>query len=128
MKTIAAFITLSIIASSALAAETTLKLFENEKYRDIKIFEVMGTKISADCFKKGNPECAAWKAYSGKPVKVSESKTDLAGNPAARYCGDLKSNNRILKATDGKEYDYCVFTDGSMVDSWSLYNKHFKKK
>lgn len=102
-----------------------LKLYEKEKYKDVAITEFQGAKISSSCIKKDKADCKAWTAFTGKPAKRSKAVKELLGNPAALYCADLKSMNRILKDDTGNQYDYCVFDDGSMVDSWSIYNKHF---
>ncbi|QDK38016.1 DUF333 domain-containing protein [Bdellovibrio sp. NC01] len=122
-------IAFTLLLSSQSFAQTSLNYYENEKYREVKISEYQGAKIGADCIKSGKPSCQAWTAYTGKPATEStKPNTTLAGNPAAQYCWDLKAKNRILKEKDGKQYDYCVFEDGSMIDSWTLYYKHFPKK
>ncbi|MGE5085029.1 MAG: DUF333 domain-containing protein, partial [Bacillota bacterium] len=100
----------------------------NEKYEQIKMVEIQKAQFSANCLKGGKLSCDAWKIFTGKPKQQSESKVPLAGDPAAKYCWDVGAKNRILKSTDNKQYDYCVFSDGSMVDAWDLYYKHFPRK
>lgn len=110
------------------AADMTYKVFEDDKYREVKISVHEGTRVSSDCLKNGKINCAAWSSYQGKPATRSKANKELMGNPAALYCWDLKAKNLILKASDGSQSDYCVFADGSMIDSWQIYRKHFDKK
>lgn len=121
-------ILLSSLLSISAFAQTSLKLFENEKYKDIKISEFQKAHLGSDCLKSGKPNCQAWTVYSGKAKSTTKANTPLAGDPAARYCWDVGAKNRILKSPENKEYDYCVFDDNSMVDAWDLYYKHFPRK
>ncbi|HEX7674569.1 MAG TPA: DUF333 domain-containing protein [Bdellovibrio sp.] len=121
------FLLISLFSTSAFA-QTSLKLFENEKYKDIKITEFQKVHLGSDCIKSGKPNCQAWATYSGKPKENTKANTPLAGDPAAHYCWDVGAKNRILKSSDNKEYDYCIFDDGSMIDAWDLYYKHFPRK
>ncbi|MFM6928486.1 MAG: DUF333 domain-containing protein, partial [Bdellovibrio sp.] len=100
------------------AAELTLRLYDGKRYEQVKTLEIQKTQFSANCLKNGKPSCDAWTVFSGKPKPESQNKTPLAGDPAAKYCWDVGSKNRILKSADNKQYDYCVFNDGSMVDAW----------
>lgn len=115
---------------SALAAELTLDLYNSDKksYQRIAITEVEGVKISKNCLKSGKMHCAAWKAVGQKAALTPTPGVGTVGNPAARYCHAHNANNRILLDAKKREYDYCVFSDGSMVDAWSLYNKHFQDR
>ena len=119
---------LLFVSINAKGSDLTLRLYNNEKYEQIKILDFQKAHISSSCIKNGKPSCEAWNIFSGKPKPQSESKIPLAGDPAARYCWDIGAKNRILKSTDNKQYDYCVFSDGSMVDAWDLYYKHFPRK
>ncbi|MFM6929617.1 MAG: DUF333 domain-containing protein [Bdellovibrio sp.] len=107
------------------AAELSLRYYTNGKYEQIKMTEVQKSRFSINCIKNGKPSCDAWTVFSGKSKPESQNKTPLAGDPAAKYCWDVGSKNRILKSADNKQYDYCVFNDGSMVDAWDLYYRHF---
>ena len=89
--------------------------------------EIQKAQFSTSCLKSGKPSCEAWKVFSGKAKTETESKIPLAGDPAAKYCWDVGAKNRILKSADNKQYDYCVFNDGSMIDAWDLYYRHFPK-
>lgn len=121
------FLVISLLSLQAFA-QTSLKFFENEKYKDIKITEYQKIHLNSECFKGGKPQCQAWLTFTGKAKDLTKAKTPLAGNPAAHYCWDVGAKNRILKAADGKQYDYCVFEDNSMIDAWDLYYKHFPRK
>lgn len=113
--------------TQAWATDTSLRYYNNGKYEQIKMTEIQKAHISSSCIKNGKPSCEAWKVLSGKPKPESESKIPLAGDPAAKYCWDVGAKNRILKSSDNKQYDYCVFADGSMIDAWDLYYKHFPR-
>ncbi|MEK2643743.1 DUF333 domain-containing protein [Bdellovibrio sp. BCCA] len=108
------------------AASLKLEMYSSEKkkYETVSVIDLQEFKISKNCIKSGKPSCQAWDATSKK------SKTDLTGpalgNPAARYCLEMGANNRILMDEKKREFDYCIFADGSMIDAWSLYNKHHK--
>ncbi|KYG60755.1 hypothetical protein AZI85_12250 [Bdellovibrio bacteriovorus] len=111
---------------AALCKDDALKLFspKTNKYEIIKIVTKDGFKISSNCLKSGKLDCLAWKAAKGS-LKTPQVGP-LIGNPAAKYCSVFDANNRILKDEKAREYDYCVFPDGSMIDAWTLYNGHHK--
>lgn len=119
---------LLFLLSSSSFAQSSLRIFENGSYKEIKIVEYQEAHFSSNCLKTGKPHCKAWTAYSGKPAPATKSNTPLAGDPAAQYCWALGAKNRILKSSENKQYDYCVFKDSSMVDAWNIYYKHFPRK
>lgn len=88
---------------------------------------VGGVQISDSCVKKKEkqPSCQAYRALL---KRVSSKKPDvpLAGHPAAFYCGSAGGLNRIVKDSKNNEFDFCEFKDGSMINSWHLYNKSKK--
>lgn len=103
-------------------AGADLKVFDGKSYQPLKVQEFQQLKLSMNCFKGKTPQCEAWKA-SRKRVARTNLPQALGGNPAARYCLDAGGENRIAKTDAGQEYDYCLFKDGSLVESWGLYNK-----
>lgn len=120
--------TAAIVCMMSVAhADQTLKYFNNDKYELMKIKTFQKANLNEACFKAGKPNCKAWTVFNGSPKERTKSKTPLAGNPAANYCWDVGAKNRILKAQNNDEYDFCVFDDNSMIDSWDLYYKHFPK-
>lgn len=116
-----------LIASSAAHADQTMKYFNNDKYEQRKIKTYQKANLNEACFKAGKPSCKAWTVYMAKAKTPTKNPTPLAGNPAALYCWDVGAKNRILKAQNGDQSDFCVFDDNSMIDSWDLYYKHFPK-
>ncbi|MBO9666713.1 MAG: DUF333 domain-containing protein [Bdellovibrio sp.] len=114
-----------LLSFAAQAGEFSLRYYNNDKYELVKITEVQKTRVTSNCIKNGKPSCKAWSIFLGKPFKVSAQKVPLLGNPAAHYCWDVGAKNRILKADNNEQTDYCVFDDNSMIDSWDLYYKHF---
>lgn len=117
-------LSLLFIVYSAYSSELQLYSASTQKYESVTVVDYQGVKISKSCLKDGKPKCQAWNAV-GRGV-ASIGGGPLLGNPAAKYCGSHKAQNKILKDKMTKEYDYCVFPDGSMIDAWSLYNKHHK--
>lgn len=101
---------------------------DKKKYELVKVMDHQGVILSENCQKKGKMDCVAWKAVQNKVALQETPGVGVIGNPAARYCLSQKSVNRILLDEKGKEYDFCVFPDGSLVDAWSLFNKHFESK
>ncbi len=116
-----------VFSVSSAHADQTLKYFNNDKYSDVKIKTYEKANLTESCFKGGKPNCKAWTTFNAKAKTPTKNPTPLAGNPAALYCWDVGAKNRILKAQNGDQYDFCVFDDNSMVDSWDLYYKHFPK-
>ncbi|AFX99790.1 hypothetical protein Bdt_0078 [Bdellovibrio bacteriovorus str. Tiberius] len=123
---------LVLFFSSATVASAIkkLKLFneDKKKYEVVTVIEYQGLTLSSTCQKNGKMNCDAWKAVQKKVARQETANVGVVGNPAARYCLAQNSLNRILKDQQGREYDYCVFPDGSAIDSWSLFNKHFAEK
>ncbi|KHD88562.1 MAG: hypothetical protein OM95_08645 [Bdellovibrio sp. ArHS] len=115
-----------VLSFSAYAENISLKMYSSKtkKYEEVKIFTQDGLKISSNCIKKGKPDCEALRVGLGSAKEKPQGP--VLGNPAARYCAAFNAGNRILKDEKNNEYDYCVFSDGSMIDSWSLYYRHHK--
>ncbi len=122
------FLKLVIILNSlAYAYPSQLKVWKDDKYVQVVIKEHAGLHLSDTCLKKSPVVCEAFSATK-VATKPSLAKTGTAGHPASRYCHDKNGSVRILISEDNKQYDYCLFKDGSMVDSWDLYYKHFPKQ
>lgn len=123
---------LSVMAGVAFASADsamTLKVYNDKKksYEVVSTVEFADVRISKSCKKSGKMNCQAWSAVESRRPLTGPAGVGVVGNPAARYCLDHKASNRILLDEKKREYDYCVFADGSMVDAWSLYNKHYGK-
>jgi putative hemolysin len=117
---------LSLLAV-AFAAPSSLKVYEGKAYVDVQVQEYDHMQMTKDCFKGKTPACDAFSATK-KKVTPREPQTDMIGHPAVRYCHDKGGVARILISADNKQYDYCKFKDGSMIDSWHLYYHHFPNK
>lgn len=105
-----------------------LQLFsaKTKSYQSVQIATMNDIKISKSCLEKKNKmNCQAWLAIQ-KKVADQSAPSPMLGHPAARYCLANNAKNQILRDENQREYDYCVFSDGSMVDAWSLYNRHHK--
>lgn len=81
--------------------------------------------LSQNCFKNGKPKCDAYTNSLKKPTEKPEDhmKSPFHNNFGAIHCGLIGGKGLIAKTPSGDESDFCLFKDGSMVDSWSAYYK-----
>lgn len=115
---------LSILCTGTLAAaQDEFLYYKDDKYHSVRVERIEGNQY-INC---KNKKCDALNFLNGKSVVRKPNATPEAGHPAAQYCWDAGAENRILKANtpDHDQSDYCLFKDGSMVDSWDLYLKHY---
>lgn len=121
------FFILSVLtcASSFAEEDVQLKLYSSDKktYETILLIDYQKIRISKFCLKNQKMNCQAWTAIENKTLSKKETASML-GNPAAKFCLQQNAKNKILLDDKKREYDYCIFQDGSMVDAWNLYNKH----
>jgi putative hemolysin len=109
------------------AQPDSLMTYEDNKQVSITIKVHDGIHYSGDCLKTTKIKCDAFEATKSK-VTASSPKSGTVGHPAARYCHDKGGANRILTSKENKQYDYCIFKDGSLVDSWELFYKHYPNR
>lgn len=112
----------------SFASENVL-LFQMRKGTDsipVSIVEYNKLHLTKDCLKGSAPKCLAFEATKKKGT-LAKPEIKLLGDPASRYCHGKQGVSRILESSDKKQYDYCLFSDGSMIDSWDLYYLHFSK-
>ena len=80
-----------------------------------------GIRVSKGC-EKENLRCEVWKILKSVSMKVLTPQ-DLKGgkNPGASLCHKQKDTQVIFaRNTKGKQATFCLFPDGSMVDSGGL--------
>lgn len=117
-----------LFASTSYALNPNkMKLSKDNGYIDVTIRTYQNFHLSDNCFKSSGPKCDSFEATK-KKIERTISKNQSVGHPAARYCHDKNGVVRILIDENKKQYDYCLFNDGSMIDSWDLYYEHFPKK
>lgn len=124
MKTFSLFVLISF-SSHAFAAEG-LRIYDGKDYKNLAIKDYQGMSFTEECLQKIPPTCDAYKATLTQVIEIKKSPIPLLGHPAARYCLDAGGENRIVKGGKNEQYDYCLFKDGSMIDSWHLYYKFHK--
>jgi putative hemolysin len=103
-------------------------IFLDEKYEIFTTVIHNKLEIESKCVKKnGVYDCLAAKSDSLPKVKTVEVGF---GNyhPAANYCNEIDGKNLIAIDHNHSEVSFCRFSDGSMVDSWSLHHKLFPIK
>ncbi|MBC7398035.1 MAG: DUF333 domain-containing protein [Bdellovibrionales bacterium] len=119
-----------ILTSLTLASVSNADIFRyssDGKYVDIKINIYESIRLNENCFAKEKPNCLAYKASKVLATNETPSKTDTIGHPASRNCGSRNGSSRILITKDDKQFDYCQFADGSMIDSWDLYYRNYPR-
>ncbi len=100
-------------------------VFEKETYRIFKTFQFERLDLSADCLNQDNkPKCLAYLNSLNHPIESSKFR----GSPASKICTELTGINLIAFNHKKQEVNFCEFKDGSMVNSWTLYYKHYPKK
>ena len=122
------FVTPAITLGQGLgSAPLKLKYYELEKPTSVDLVEYEGIRVSTIC-KNKKKRCQAIEARTKKAMAKRElGEPPLTGNPAARHCLNIGGANRIGKDTSGNQYDLCLFSDGSLADSWSLYREQAKE-
>lgn len=117
----------SLGANSTVAQQYRMFSEKKKSYDLVAIVGHNGVSISQSCLKKTKKSCDALKALQSKVDLAQTPGVGVIGNPAARYCLANNALNRILLDSKGAEYDFCLFNDGSLVDAWDLYNKHYRE-
>ena len=74
------------------------------------------------CLFPDGSECDEWAYYRGDclPGDSLEGNANMP-NPAAVFCVDNGGTLEIRRDTEGNEYGYCIFPDGSECDEWAYY-------
>lgn len=120
------FLLLFLTSMHSLAVASTFRYFTNGNYTNVEIVNIANLKVNEFCRSKA--KCKAVIVANGKPFKAERSSGPVYHNAGASYCWDVGAKNRILKDAKNNEYDFCVFDDGSMIDAWNLYSKHYPTK
>ncbi|XGC80998.1 DUF333 domain-containing protein [Bdellovibrio bacteriovorus] len=135
MKQVITLITLALLLNSgnALAAHpkkpTNLKadeiaVFLDEKYTVVKTKTLNGIVVDEKCASQKN--CEAKNALNTKKEFPSAPHPAMQ-NPAAHYCTSYGAKNLVAVSPTGGEVNFCRFKDGSYINSWNLFYKHFPK-
>lgn len=98
-------------------------IYLEDSYQIFKTKNFEKLELSESCFKNNKPNCIAYHVGSEK-LAAAKLSVPNATNLAAINCQN--AGGRSLVALDSKhnEYNFCRFSDGSMVTSWSMYFKH----
>lgn len=101
-------------------------LYSNGAYKVISTFEVEGLKLDSSCQPKAakKPTCEAFQIGLNGKAKKNQG---FNGSPASQFCSDLGGVNLIALNELKQEFNFCEFKDGSLVNSWSLYDKRNPK-
>lgn len=111
----------------------TGQLFASEKYYfsydgsvvSIPIFKYRKFKVNDVCL-KNIKTCNALKSISKKyPRPIVNPKVSSI---AQVHCKNLGGHPIIMKDEEMNMASFCMFKDKTIIDSWSIYNFHFKEK
>ena len=111
------FFILLLLSTNLLAQSVFYTFNNNGKSEKIEINLYKKVKIDINCF-KAKKSCLAIKALSSKVSKKSSS-----GNPYSFYCQQVNGRPIILEDSKRNQYDFCQFTDQSMISSFDLYKE-----
>ncbi|MBT4791562.1 MAG: DUF333 domain-containing protein [Halobacteriovoraceae bacterium] len=116
-------LTLLTISNQSIAEDLFLNM--TGKVITIKIRQLKKVKVNQSCY-ESKDNCMALKALN-IPKKKSIARK-LAGHPASLNCQRVQGNSIILQDKMKNEFDYCAFSDKSMVNSWDLLNSSGSNK
>lgn len=114
MKLYLSIILISMTTTHATASLLTLN--NGDLQQEIQIKPFQGLKVNQKCIDL-NDKCMA---LLSTKIKLIVKQTKIAGHPASKVCQAKGGYSIILKDNKKNEYDYCTFSDGSMVSSWDL--------
>ena len=93
-----------------------LHSFQNSK--KVELIKIDGIYFSKNCEEK---TCEAFKSLSKKVDFKIQSK--IRRHPASLTCFNLGGKNILLRDEKKNEWDFCIFKDQSMINSWALHKK-----
>lgn len=99
-------------------------IFIDESYQVFKTKKFEKLELSASCFKGSKPHCQAYEFAQIKPKDLSIKVPGL-NNKSAIHCEAVGGRNLLALDNRNNQYNFCRFSDGSMVNSWSMNYKHF---
>lgn len=100
-------------------------IFIEDAYRVFKTKQYEKLELSDNCFKASpKPNCQAYEFAQIKPKDLSIKVPGL-NNISAIHCESIGGRNLLALDNKNNQYNFCRFSDGSMVNSWSMNYKHF---
>ena len=102
-------------------------LFVDQGYKIFTLKSFESVRVNENCMSDKLPTCKAALAVRF-PKPYPQSNTSGSINPGGRYCVSHGAKNLIATDSKNAEFDFCYFEDGSIADSWGLYDKHFPIK
>lgn len=99
-------------------------IFLDESYKVFKTKKIEGLEISENCFKGNKPKCESYEFAQIKPKNLS-IKYQGFNNMASIHCEAIGGRNLLALDNKKNHYNFCKFGDQSLVNSWSMYYKHF---
>ncbi len=99
--------------------------YDNNKFTVFSTKTHQGLLLSSSCFKGNTPKCQAYtKSIQATNTKPQENmKSPYHNNLGAIHCELMGGKGLIAKTSTNDDSDFCQFSDGSMVSSWSAYYK-----
>ncbi len=107
-------------------ADGELAVFDGQKYKKFRSYEEDALVLSSDCQStSGKRKCEAKLAVARATEKTFVPEPNIS--PAAHLCNVVAGTSLIVLDQKKQELNFCQFSDGSMVGSWSLFYKIFPK-
>ncbi len=100
----------------AIFIEDSYLIFKTKKFEALELSEI--------CFKSSKPKCEAYEFAQIKPKDLS-IKVPGMNNKSAIHCEAVGGRNLLALDNKNNQYNFCRFSDGSLVNSWSMNYKHF---
>ncbi len=113
-------ILISLLSLTANSFAKEFALDTGEKIIKYNIVKVNNISVDDKCA-KDIQKCMAYKAVKKKAKIPAKSETaTLIGHPASKKC--LNKGGAPLVLTDklNNEYDFCIFKDKTLVNSWDI--------
>lgn len=102
-----------------LAEEFTFHLSKTKSTK-ISIQRLNGIQVNAECLKEKKACLKIIDAAKKRKADMKKNKEGAFGNPASLNCEAHQGDPEILTDKKNNEYDYCLFDNKFLLDSWDL--------
>jgi len=112
-------ILLFLFSSTYLKAEVFTWATEKNKELKVEIQKLDNILVNEECIKN---KTICKKIIDEVKKNKSETKPEKGplGNPASTKCSLNKGQSEILRDNKHNEYDFCLFEQKYLIDSWAL--------
>jgi len=108
-----------LLSSFAIKAEVFTWATEKNKEQKVEIKKLDGILVNDECF-SNKTVCLKIIAAVKKDKSQKKPEKGPLGNPASTKCSMNKGQSEILRDGKHNEYDFCLFEQKYLIDSWAL--------